>query len=333
MTSPPRMLRALRVRRRLREEPTQRLLLTHLSALLVLCAVSTCALLVSYHAVHRTPEHTRTDMAPAIQEIAAARAALEEAQKAARASVRDELTDVAGAGEEYRTQLSAADQSLSRVAERQLEGDEGRATLEAVNGLLTVYGDSVGQATGKYARDSRMRAQKLDEADSILRRPPVGALPRLGRLQDEQIKTMRARTSFGTTQAAGWVLTEVSLLLLATVLVSAWLTLRRRCGRLFNGWLLGAFALTVLLAVLPLSWTVGTQKQLDSARGKLTAMQDRTSQKQLTAAGKSVRESMEMTDPASKRLTWIAGGCGVLLVLPVVGLGWRVYADYERAAP
>ncbi|NLU74610.1 hypothetical protein HCC61_18335 [Streptomyces sp. HNM0575] len=328
-----RTLRALHVRRRLREEPTQRLLLTHLSVLLVLCAVSTCALLVSYHEVHRTPDRVRDDMAPAIQEIAAARAALKEAQGAAEASVRRRLTDVAGAGEEYRTQLSAADQSLSRVAERQLEGDEGRGTLEAVNGLLTVYDDSVGQATGRYADDRLMRNQKLDEADSILGRPPVGILPRLGRLQDKQIATMRARTSFGATQTAGWVLTEVSLLLLATVLVSAWLTLRRRCGRVFNGWLLAGFVLTVLLAVLPLWWTVGTQHQLDRARGELTAMKDRASQPDLTAAGKSVRASMETTDPAAGRLPWIAGGCGVLVTLPLVGLGWRVYADYERAAP
>ncbi|MGH3313660.1 MAG: hypothetical protein ACRDP3_24265 [Streptomyces sp.] len=320
--------------RRLPSAPTQRLLLTHLFALLALTAVSTCALLVSYHVVHRTPGEMRDRMAPAIQEVAATRAALLRAQAAAAVTAGDEeLTEVVGAGEEYRTQLSAADQSLSRVAERQLAGEDGRSTLEAVNGLLTVYADAVGQSTGKYAHDRLMREQKLAEAQSILRRGETGVVPRLDGLQQKQVSALRARASFGAAQTTGWVVTELSLLVLALVLVSAWWTLRRRCGRMFNGWLLATLLLTVLLAVLPLWWTVNTQRQLDAGRAQLAAIQGDANREQITDAAESVRTAMDSTDPSTARAPWIAAGCGALVLLPLVGLGWRLYADYERAAP
>lgn len=317
--------------RRLRALPTKRVLLAHVSAMLVLLVIGSSALLFSYDQVHGTAGQMRTDMALAVQEVAAGQKALLTAQEAARKTAREGLTDKVGAGEEYRIQLSAADQSLSRVAERQLPGDTGRSRLAQVNGLLTVYADTVGQATGKYATNDLMRMQKFTEAESILNRETTGIVPRLKTIQHEQVKQMRERVSFGFVQTAGWVVAEVSLLMLVIAMVSAWRSLWLRTGRRVNGWLLLAIPMTVALAVVPAYITHRTQTGLDRAGDSLAAMQNAAIDLDIAEQAEKTRKALEAVGPDH---WWILAGCVVIALLLLVGLGLlRLYVDYWRAAP
>lgn len=308
---------------------TKRLLLAHMCVLGVLLVLGSSALLSSYVAVQRTAEQMHSDMTLAVQEVAASQKALSAAHEAAKKTAGDGLTDEVGAGEKHRLQLSAADQSLSRVAERNLPGDDGRRELEQVNGLLTVYADAVGQATGKYADDGLMRRQKFGEAESVLEREGTGIVDRLEKLQADQVETMRERVSVGSVQTAGWVAAEVSLLLLGAALVSASCMLFRRTGRWVNLWLLAAVSVTVPLATVPLRFTLKTQHELTDARGYLARIQDAPGRLE-TGRAAQLREPLAAVGPD---WWWILAGCLLMLFLVAMGLGRRWHIDYRRTAP
>lgn len=316
---------------RLRAASTRQLLWWHLVALLVLGAVGSCALLVSYDEVHRTPARVRDNAALAVQEVAAARIALDRAQRTMQRTVDSDVTKVVGEGEEFRTELSAADQNLSRAADRQLAGEQGRISLDTVNGLLTVYADAVSQATGTYVDEPLMRQVKMTEAESILRRDETGILPRLGVLQARQLAAMHRDLTPGPGQRAGWAVAEACLLGTVGLLVSAMAVLRRRCGRLVNPWLLAGLVLTVLLAVVPLYWTVTTQGLLDTGGARLAGLERASSQQTITEVAAQVRGAMDSAHGRAAPLLVFATGCGVMLALPLTGLLRRILADYGRS--
>ncbi|MFI1728617.1 hypothetical protein ACH40E_05120 [Streptomyces acidicola] len=338
-------------RRRLSPFRTRRLLQTHLLVLAVCAAVGVSALLLSCRQVLDGTEAVASREAPAVQGLAATRLAVLRAYEEAgglndqEAQGLEDLTfvGVAGLGETYRAQLSAADQGLSRIADRTDQD------LGTVNGLLASYSNSINLGTAMYRDRPLMRQQKLEEAHSLLTRPDVGLVPRLDELRRIQMRHAEATATMGWLQRGGWWLAELALAALALTLLSALFVLRDRCGRDWTPYLLVAFALTVLLAVVPLLTMFSAQDDLDGAVGDLQQVTlvsrqscdgpslrscsiDALAEAQQTVTEKSEDVRRQLADE-----TWtdrvyqgtLTGGL-LVVVLPVVGLGLRLDSDYGR---
>jgi hypothetical protein len=322
-------------RERLSPWRTRRLLEAHLLVLTVCVIVAVSALLVSCRQIQGGAEALASQEAPAVQGLAATRLAVLRADREARVLGDLELVDVAGSGEAYRAQLSAADQGLSRIADRTDQD------LGTVNGLLASYSNSINLGTAMYRDQPLMRQQKLVEARSLLTRQGVGLAPRLNDLQRVQMKHVEATATTGWLQHSGWWLAELALAALALTLLSALFVLRDRCGRDWNPYLLAAFALTVLLAVVPLLTMSSTQDDLDSVVGDL---QQITTVSRQPCCGAGLAEAQQTVTEKSEDVrreladdTWtdrvyqgtLIGGL-LVAVLPVVGLGLRLDSDYWR---
>ncbi|MEU0971269.1 hypothetical protein ABZ357_39860 [Streptomyces sp. NPDC005917] len=320
-------------RGRLGRRRTRRLLETHLLVLLVCAAVASTALFFSYRQTQRGAAALAAREAPAVQGLAATRLAALRADQEAHDLVRTHHVDVAGSGETYRSQLSAADQGLSRIADRTDQD------LGTVNGLLATYGNSLNLGTSMYRDQPLMREQKLDEADRLLNRAKVGLAPRLDELQQAQLRHAEAAATEGWWQRAGWWLAELALAALALTLLSALFVLRDRCGRDWNPYLLAAFVLTVLLAVFPLMTTSATEHRLDGALGdlrRITEVSRRTgpgpaaAQQSVAQRSEEVRQELSDGGWTDRMYRGTVVGGLLVVVLPALGLGLRLDSDYWR---
>ncbi|MEV7324123.1 hypothetical protein [Streptomyces sp. NPDC093970] len=320
-------------RRRLSGRRTRRLLETHLLVLFLCAVVASASLFLSYRQTRQGAAALAAREAPAVQGLAAARLAAVRADQEAHALVTAHLVDVAGSGETYRSQLSAADQGLSRIADRTDQD------LGTVDGLLDTYGNSLGLGTSMYRDQPLMREQKLDEADSLLSRSTVGLAPRLDALQRVQLRHAEATATMGRWQRAGWWLAELALAVMALTLLSALFVLRDRCGRDWNPYLLAAFALTVSLAVFPLLTATATGHRLDRALGdlgRITETSRRTgpglaaAQQSVAQESEEVRQELTGGGWADRMYMGTAVGGLLVVVLPALGLGLRLDSDYWR---
>jgi hypothetical protein len=312
---------------------TRRLLEAHLLVLFVCAALASTALFLCCGQTQRGAEALASREAPAVQGLAATRLAALRADQEAHTLVEMHLVDVAGSGETYRSQLSAADQGLSRIADRTDQD------LGTVNGLLATYSNSLSLGTSLYRDQPLMREQKLHEADSLLTRKTVGLAPRLDDLQRNQLRHARATAAPGPWQRVGWWFAEVGLAALALTLVSALFVLRDRCGRDWNVYLLAALVLTVLLAVVPLVTTFSVEHALDGALRDLEQITEvsRRTGPALADAQASVAETSEQVRRQLVADAWtgrvyrgtLVGGL-LVVVLPALGLGLRLDSDYWR---
>ncbi|MFG2028390.1 hypothetical protein [Streptomyces sp. NPDC048825] len=331
-------------RRRLSRYRTRRLLEFHLLAMALAAIVAVSALLVSYREVVLSADGLRSQAAPAVQGVAATRLALLRADWEAN-WVKRNLNGVPGAEESYQSQLSAADQSLSRLAERTSDD------LGTVNGLLDSYDNSITLGALRYQDDKPIQEQKFSEAGSLLIRSESGLVPRLDSLQDRQMNRVERLATMGALGYTGWAVAELALLVLALMLLSALWVLRDRCGRDYNPWLLSALVLTVALAVVPLLATTATQRHLDNARETLTEIRSVAEQAERSTdtgdlAGRhrleedqnlvsrmsnDVREELKAREWQSSVYYGALGGGILVAVLPAAGIGRRLNADYWRA--
>lgn len=319
-------------RRRLGSWRTRRLLEVHLLVLLLLTAVASTALFLSSRQVQHGAEALASREAPAVQGLAAARLAALRAHEEANSLVERDLIGVAGSGEAYRSQLSAADQGLSRIADRTDQD------LGTVKGLLATYSDSLALGTSLYRDQPLMRKLRFREAESLLTRDAVGVAPRLRVLQRNQLEHAETTTAMGRWQHAGWWAAELSLISVVLTLLSALFVLRDRCGRDWNPYLLAALLLTVLLAVVPLMTAYSTQGELDGALGDLRRITEASwrsgppaeAQQHVTEMSESVRQ--RLADGTWTESVYRGALVGSLLavVLPALGLGLRLDHDYWR---
>ncbi|MFJ9535640.1 hypothetical protein ACIRPX_00065 [Streptomyces sp. NPDC101225] len=319
---------------------TRRLLEAHLLILVACAAVAATALCFSYRQTQRGADALASREAPAVQGLAGTRLAALRSYQEADALLEDGLVDVAGSGEAYRSQLSAADQGLSRIADRTDQD------LGTVNGLLATYGNSLNLGTSMYRAEPLMRQLKFHEAHSLLVRDKVGLAPRLKSLQATQMRHAEATAALGAWRRAGWWLAELALGALALTLLSALFVLRDRCGRDGNPYLLAAFALTVALAVVPLTTTSTTEhglggaladlRQITRVSGQITDVPG-TGDSRLVDAQQTVTRTSERVRQQLTDGTWadrvypgtVVGGL-LIVVLPALGLGLRLDGDYWR---
>ncbi|HZG06939.1 MAG TPA: hypothetical protein VE546_25805 [Streptomyces sp.] len=252
---------------------TRRLLVLQLGGLVALAALASAALFGAYHDTHRRPGDVRDRTAPAVLEVAAARSALMSAHLAARTHLSSSLTDETSTDETYRTQIGAATQSLSQIADRQVAGEAGKHTLSTVNALLVVYQEAIALAV-RHAERSDLREAWFHSADTILNRGESGILSRLDELQDDQLDRLVEQTAFTGPRWTAWRLAAAALLVLAVALVVVQWQLNRRFPQRLNPCLLAA-CLILLAAVLPVGWAQETQRRLDAARAELTSAAER----------------------------------------------------------
>ncbi|MFE6288081.1 hypothetical protein [Streptomyces sp. NPDC057877] len=333
MTTPRALSPTVLWRRLLHPWSTRRLLETHLLVLLVCSAVAAVSLLASYRQTERAAESLAARHAPTAQGLAATRLAVLRADREVEELVDRGLVDVAGSGETYRAQLSAADQGLSWI------GDRTDQDLSTVNGLLTSYGNSITSAMTRYHDQSLMQEHKRAEARSLLTRARVGLVARLDQLQRNQSEQATATATMSGWQRAGWWIAELSLAVLALTLVSALFVLRDRCGRDWDPYLLAALLLTALFAVVPALAVSSAQHHLDEVRADLDAI---TALSQQRHDGSELADTQETLTEESERVrqkladgTWadpvyqgsLTGGL-LIVVLPAVGLGRRLEKDY-----
>ncbi|MFJ6215891.1 hypothetical protein ACIQGZ_21530 [Streptomyces sp. NPDC092296] len=298
---------------------TRRSLVRRLAALLALTCAGVLALLTAYAGVHSPSGALRTATAPAMLDVAAAQTALELADSAADSSLTSDRAGLAGTGEEYRTQISAANQSLARAAESHVAGDSGRQTLQTVAGLVTAYTGWIEQAD-RWQDQPVLRDAYLAYAGSMLR-DDGGVLARLTALQAEQRQVLRRQVSFGAWQWLCWSVALALLLALAWLLVDTQRYLRRRFRRRFNPWLAGACVL--LLALLPLAvFSAQTHGGMERCEQHLTAVVDQqqrpgTGHTAAVRAGQKIRDTAEKVGEDMSGTRWRGALIGWI---PVAGL-------------
>lgn len=306
-------------------------LLRHLTAILVLGVVGGTALLVSYDGVHRVPAELQARSVLAVQDAVAFRTALKEADTQAHRSYVDGLMDTVGPGERYRQQSGAARQALSRLSDRQIDGDRGRRAVEVMNVLHNSYQEAIAEAEHARGPENRlMREQNLREARTVLYRDLTGILPRLAELQKHQLAHVRDQTDVSAAEKAGWIVAVAALLVLALVVGLAWRVLWRQCGRLFSGWLAVALVLIGVLAAVPLAATDDTQDKLDTVRAALVHLDRTDDRDRIDAGAATVRDTIASTSTAARAMPWLAAGCGLAVLCAAGGLLRRLYADYGR---
>ncbi|GAA3491876.1 MULTISPECIES: hypothetical protein [Streptomyces] len=318
---------------------TRRLLERHLAVALLLGVLGTASMLLSYERADQSSAQLRTASVSAVRQLAAIRLSLLRAHEEVRYTKEKGLSGVVGTGEPHRTAFSSADQTLTELRSVQVDGERGRALLSIVNGLMTVYRESVTDAAVRYEGASPMWEQKFGEASSVLWRARVGLIPRLDALQRDQLDRIRTGTELGPLQIAGWTVAEVALTGLALTILSALRVLRRRCGRRYDGWLVAALLLAVALAVLPLWATAVTQNRVDGSRAELARHVTRAGDDTRPVAVRQQEQAQPAPDMDLASGHWrpevfpafVMGGI-LVCVLPVVGCARRLNADYWRAS-
>jgi hypothetical protein len=181
---------------------TRRWLARRTTALLTLTAFTVATLLAAYAGVHGSADPLRTQTAPAILEVAAAKTALREAHSAARTTLdSDSASDLVGTGEDYRSQLAAANQSLARAAEADVAGEPGLRQLQTIAGLIVAYTGWIEQAE-RSGDNLAQREAYLHYAWSVLDEI-VGLLDR--EVQDPQSEELARQATPWWLVGSAWV--------------------------------------------------------------------------------------------------------------------------------
>ncbi|MEU2683395.1 hypothetical protein ABZ654_05855 [Streptomyces hygroscopicus] len=305
---------------------TRAFLVRRLAALLVVTALAVSTLLAAYYGVSRNSAAVTDRSTPAILQVAAATEALRGSYREAEGSLNGSTTDVEGLGENYRTRLSTAGQSLAQAVKSTTGGEPARRSLLTVAGLVSSYSDIIEQAY--VNRDNaNLRAAYLSYARTMLERSDGDILGRLRVVQARQQHVLEEQTSFGWLLSCAWLLVPVLFLTLAGLLGHTQYFLRHHFRRLVNPWLATATAL--LVAVVPLAvFTYQTQDRLESARTTLSE-DDIGSDSGRTA--KEVADTMRDTHWRAGAVGWIPVGGTALAALIVAGLQPRI--DEYRFQP
>jgi drug/metabolite transporter superfamily protein YnfA len=202
----------------------------------------------SFGSTQSTLSTVRDQTAPAVLDVASARAALTQAHSAAVSSFVHGGATLVGPGEQYTTDLAVAEQDLARAAGDNAGGSTGSSALQLIAGLLTTYSDWMSQAGTHY---------RVDPSDSLYltdlwyaARSLYGddqTMDQLDALADAQRKELDAQLSDGWLDPPTVLAWLVPCLALLALLVHTQLYLWRKFGRRFNVGLLGATALLLVL--------------------------------------------------------------------------------------
>ncbi|MGJ5752516.1 hypothetical protein FB563_0614 [Streptomyces puniciscabiei] len=286
--------------------------------LLVLSALLTLSLFLSYEGVHGDANPLRTSSAPAVLSIDTALYALGQAQRDAGA---------AAPTSDFQKQISVAAQSLAAAAGDGVGGPAGRQALQTVAGLITVYAVKV-QKAQLQPDGSVLREAYLSYATSVLTDEGSGIQARLKALQAQQRAAVHRQTSFGPLLWLGWTATVLLALALGAALLETQLFLRRRFRRRYNRGLLAAGALLAAGLAATLLFTVWTHQGMAHTRDLL----DRPlTGRLITDAGRTCASYLAHTGFRASAAVWILIGGILLMALAETGL--RRHIDDYRFRP
>lgn len=316
---------------------THRLLLRHLWGFLGCAAVGVALLTgVAVPQLDARAGELREEVAPSVRGTAAVRLAVLRADKAARASIGKGVAGTVGAGETAESQLAAADQSLTQLADHVGSGRD--QDISAVNGLLAAYNSVITSATVKYQADAEMREEKLAEARALLERPETGLLARLDTVATAEQRRAGELSDLGVLLTACWVAAAAALAAAAAVAGLACRAVSRHCGRLLAPWILVGFIGSMALAALPAFLAWRTAESLDVARAHLTDILDtslknspRTGAQYLAAAQQHVA-AIGLPDLSAfgwLNVVYVVVGVAVTCAA-VAGLVVRLTTDYPE---
>ncbi|MEU6506447.1 hypothetical protein [Streptomyces sp. NPDC046942] len=286
--------------------------------LLVLSALLTLSLFLSYEGVHGDADPLRTASAPAVLSIDTALYALDQAQRDAGA---------AAPTSDFQKQISVAAQSLAAAAGDGVGGPAGRQALQTVAGLITVYAVKVQQAQLQPA-DSVLREAYLSYATSVLTDQGSGIQARLTGLRAQQRAAVHGQSSFGAWLWCGWTVTLLLAVALAAALLETQLFLRRRFRRRYNRALLAAGTLLTAWVVTALLFTVWTHRGMARTR---TLLDRPLTGPLITDAGRNTASYLAHTGFRASAAVWILIGGILLMALAETGL--RRHIDDYRFRP
>ena len=129
-----------------RVSTTRRDLIRLRMGLLGLTVVVLAMCVWSFAATQSVLSTVRDQTAPAVLDVASARAALMQAHSAAVSSFVHRGAQLVGPGEQYSTDLSVAEQDLARAAGDNAGGSAGSGELQLIAGLLSTYSGWMSQA-------------------------------------------------------------------------------------------------------------------------------------------------------------------------------------------
>ncbi|MEU0194805.1 extracellular solute-binding protein [Streptomyces afghaniensis] len=313
---------------------TRRLLLRHLWSFLGCAAVGVTLLTaVAVPQLDARVRELRDEVAPSVQGSAAVRLAVLRADEAARHSIDRKVARTVGAGETAQSQLAAADQGLTQLADHVGSGMD--QDISAVNGLLAAYNNAITLAAVKYQADAEMRKEKLAEASALLERPDTGLLDRLDKVATAEQRRAGELADLGVLLTASWVVAAAALATAAAVAGLACRAIIRRCGRLLAPWILVGVAGSMALATVPAFLAWRTAQNLDTARAHLAdilriALKDSLHGAEALAAAQQQVAGTGLPDLSAFgwwNAAYVVGGLAVTCAA-VAGLVARLTTDY-----
>ncbi|AYN38740.1 hypothetical protein D9753_07195 [Streptomyces dangxiongensis] len=286
--------------------------------LLVLSALLTLSLFLSYQGVHGDADPLRMASAPAVLSLDTAQYALGQAQRDAGA---------AAPTSDFQKQISVAAHSLAAAAGDDVGGPAGRQALQTVAGLITVYAVKVQQSQLQPDGDVLREAYR-SYATSILTEERSGIQARLTVLQRQQRATVHRQTSFGPLLWLAWSATLLLVAALAAALVETQLFLRHRFRRRYDRHLVAAGVLLLGGVAVTVLFTVWTHQGMADTRALLDR---RLSGPDITEAGRGTATYLAHTGFRAAATVWILIGGILLMALAETGL--RRHIDDYRFRP
>lgn len=285
---------------------TRRDLLRFGAALVVLTVLVAALALAAFDRTRDAADTVRSDTAPGVVEIAQARAALVEADRAAMTSFSSGAVRLSGPGDDYRDQVAIAGQHLTRAAAHDVGDTAGPRTLELVNALLAAYTSSVEQAAASFQHSE---ATPLWTGDlwtaSRLLHAEGGVLAQLDGLRDAQIRKLDDEVGGANTllSTLSWLVPGLVLLVLLCVVQ---VVVSRRFRRKLNLGLVAATAGVLgMLVVTALTFTAGAR--LGATRDTVHELRDAWHQQ---VSARDVRGQQVLADLIGMRCSAEAGECG-----------------------
>jgi alpha-glucoside transport system substrate-binding protein len=316
---------------------TRRLLLRHLWAFLGCAAVGVSLLTaVAVPQLDAQVRELRDDVAASVRGSAAVRLAVLRADEAARHSIERGVAGTVGAGETAQSQLAAADQGLTQLADHVGSGMD--QDISAANGLLEAYSNAITLATVKYQADGEMQKEKLAEAHDLLKGPDTGLLDRLDKVAGAEQRRAGELSDQGALLTASWVVAAAALAAAATVAGLACRAISRRCGRLLAPWILAGAAALMALATVPAFLAWRTAQSLNTARDHLSGILDIALTDSLPATAGDLTAAQQQVAatglPDLSAFGWWNGAYVVVglagICAAVAGLVARLTTDYPE---
>jgi hypothetical protein len=294
---------------------TRRDLVWLAAALVLLTLLTAVFALAAFARAQGTADTVRADSAPAVIAVAAARAALVEADRAAVTSFSTGAVRLSGPGDDYRDQMAIAGQHLTRAAAHDVGDVSGPQTLELVNTLVATYTSSIEQAAASYRSnpDAPLWTSDLWTASRVLH-ADGGALALLDGLRDAQIRKLDSEVdnAAGSGLIGPWL---GSAILLLAALVLAQVYLHRRFHRTISAGLAVATLCACGLAVAALTFDTGSR--LDTTRD--TVHELRTAWDQQVSA-RDAQAQQILAGLIGERCRADAGDCGSTVQRAIVAV-------------